>query len=155
MRRFWNFLWKYKKRMGHAIFASPHQLWNLSSALRGTFGYHRRYHLPGRSRHGQPVWKQYLSPKRRRHRLYRNLYSFFKSLSGEILFACCRVFLPGLFQGTDHFHSRGLQTKARRLERSFLLQISHCLPVACTDSYRSGSFSLSVSSWKWNFCQWE
>ena len=47
---------------------------------------------------------------------------------------------------TDYFHSRGLQTKARRLERSFLLQISHCLPVACTDSYRSGSFSLSVSS---------
>ena len=71
---------------------------------------------------------------------------FQKSILKKYLFTCRSIFLPDLFQGTDYFHSRGLQTKARRLERSFLLQISHCLPVACTDSYRSGSFSLSVSS---------
>ena len=56
-----------------------------------------------------------------------------------------KYFLPVLFQGTDYFHSRGLQTKARRLERSFLLQIFHCLPVIGTDSYRSQRFSSSVS----------
>lgn len=71
---------------------------------------------------------------------------FSKVYLEKYLFTCRSIFLPDLFQGTDYFHSRGLQTKARRLERSFLLQISHCLPVACTDSYRSGSFSLSVSS---------
>lgn len=77
---------------------------------------------------------------------YTGICIHFSKVYLENTFTCRSIFLPDLFQGTDYFHSRGLQTKARRLERSFLLQISHCLPVACTDSYRSGSFSLSVSS---------
>ena len=37
---------------------------------------------------------------------------FSKALSSKILFTCRSIFLPDLFQGTDYFHSRGLQTKA-------------------------------------------
>ncbi len=64
-----------------------------------------------------------------------------------------KYFLPAVvssyltcFKAPIIFIPEDYRAKARRLERSFLLQISHCLPVACTDSYRSGSFSLSVSS---------